>query len=282
MGRKQKLRQERKIRNKAAAAAVVTTTSAEATVVEATSDGILSDAAAIAAPVAAAAKATSEGILSRSATKQNKTALQQGRKMSESHASQGRAKRIKLVGSDSVGSLPKEISQDNVIAKIEYQIPNFAYHIEKRGECFHTGAMIAHGHPWKLKIYPRGHSKLRTDAEYVTLGLYYAGENTKTDSVVAKKAMIHTKTTSELLDKEEYYNEGGSCNLYNFSKREDIIKNDCDDAGALTITIELKVATNKNPTVAPHLLPAGNNVQRKRSYRIKTLILFSPKDRLYH
>ena len=43
MGRKQKLRQERKIRNKAAAGAVVTTTS-EATV-EATSEGMLSEEA---------------------------------------------------------------------------------------------------------------------------------------------------------------------------------------------------------------------------------------------
>ena len=78
----------------------------------------------------------------------------------------------------------------------------------------------------------------------------YAGENTKTDPVVAK-AMIHTKTTSELLDKDEYDNEDEEyCDLINFSKREDIIKNDCDDAGALTITIELQVATNKSPTAA--------------------------------
>ncbi|OEU14911.1 hypothetical protein FRACYDRAFT_188278 [Fragilariopsis cylindrus CCMP1102] len=37
----------------------------------------------------------------------------------------------------------------------------------------------------------------------------------------------------------------------NISKREDVIKNDCNDAGTLTITIELQVATEKKPIWYP-------------------------------
>ncbi|OEU14332.1 hypothetical protein FRACYDRAFT_240867 [Fragilariopsis cylindrus CCMP1102] len=128
------------------------------------------------------------------------------------------------------------------IAEMKYHIHNFADRKDKR---FYTGTINAHGHPWKLMIYPRGHAKSATNAEYVSVFLKYVGENTKTDPVVAK-AMIQTKTTSRQLPKAEYCSSEGkydSWGLGNFSKREDVITNDCNDAGTLTITIELQVAT---------------------------------------
>ena len=163
MGRKQKLRQERKIRNKAAAAAVVvTTTSAEATVVEATSEGILSEEAAMAAPVAAAAKATSEGIRDVIAK------IEEG-KLSEEAAAPAAAKKATSEGILSrldFATVEEIDCEDQIIAKIEYHIHNFANREEKKGEHFCTGAIKARFHLWKLRIYPRGHSESRNDAEY--------------------------------------------------------------------------------------------------------------------
>ena len=170
--------------------------------------------------------------------------------MSESRASQGRAKRIKLVGSDSVGSPPKEFSDDNDIAQMKYHIHNFANREEKRGECIYTGAINAHGHPWKLGIFPRGINDPATDAEYVTLGLKYVGENTKTDPVVAK-AIILTKTDNTHLPIHEYSKDKGPFGINDFSKREDLIANDCNDAGTLTI----KLKDEKNSSKYGHLGP---------------------------
>jgi hypothetical protein len=179
--------------------------------------------------------------------------------MSESIASQGRTKRIKLVGSDSVGSPPKEFSDNDNIAKMEFHIHDFSNREEKRGEYFYTGIINAHGHPWKLRIYPRGHDESSTDAEYVSVFLHFAGENTKTDPVVAK-AMIRTKTDNSKLPKYEYSKEEGIMGFGcpDFSEREDIIKNDCNDAGTLTITVELQVATEKKSVWFPQLTYCDN------------------------
>jgi hypothetical protein len=170
--------------------------------------------------------------------------------MSESPASQGRAKRIKLVGSDSVGCPPKEFSDDNDIAKMEYHIHNFANREEIRDEGFYTGSINAHGHLWRLLIYPRGDDQSSTDTEYISIYLNCAvGKSTKTNPVLAK-AMIRTKTKNIHLSKGVYSKEN-FWGVRNYSSREDIIKNDCNDAGTLTITVELEVATEKKSVWYP-------------------------------
>jgi len=113
------------------------------------------------------------------------------------------AKRICSVGRDSVGCPPKEFSDNAKIAKMEYSIHNFANREEKRGESFFTGVINAHGHPWKLQIYPRGCKTSKTGTEFVSIYLWYAGENTETDPVLAK-AMIRRKYKNRELSKHEY------------------------------------------------------------------------------
>ena len=163
--------------------------------------------------------------------------------MSRSVSSQGRStdKRTRLVGRDWVGSPPKEFSDNDDIVKMEYHIHNFADREEKRGEHLYTGVISAHGHPWKLLIYPRGCNESSPDTKYVSIFLHYAGSNTKTDSILAK-ATIWTKTANRQIRKHEYSKENRGLGRYNFFKREDIIHNKCNDAGTLILIVELQVA----------------------------------------
>jgi hypothetical protein len=169
------------------------------------------------------------------------------------------SKRIILVGRDSVGCPPKEFSDNADVAKMEYCIHNFANREEKRGEYFFTGTINAHGHPWKLKIYPRGHTKSKTDTEHVSMFLVYAGENTKIKSVVAK-AIIRTKAINIEIPKFEFSIEckNSSRGFYDFSERKDVIQHDCNDAGTLTITVELQVATEKRSVWFPQFTYCDN------------------------
>ena len=65
--------------------------------------------------------------------------------------------------------------------------------------------------------------------------------------------MIQTKTTSYQLTKYEFCNEKNhrSGGWLDWSTRKNIITNDCNDAGTLTITIELQVATEKKSVWYP-------------------------------
>jgi hypothetical protein len=103
--------------------------------------------------------------------------------------------------------------------------------------------------------------------------LWYAGENTETDPVLAK-AMIRRKSKNKELSKYEYSKgEEQSWGWKNFSKREDIIKNDCNDAGTLTITVELQVGTEKRSIWFPRLTYCDNiGTQLYRSSEMSDVI----------
>jgi speckle-type POZ protein len=159
-------------------------------------------------------------------------------------------KRIKVAGYTSYGNVPKEFLGNKEM--MQFQIHDFANLQEKRGEYIYTNTIKAHGHLWKLYIYPRGDLELKTDySEYVSFFLKYAGENTKNNSVLAKP-IIRTETiNAQHLEKK--YSKKNLWGWSEFSKREDIIKNDCNDAGTLTITVELQVATEKKSVWFPQL-----------------------------
>jgi len=175
--------------------------------------------------------------------------------MVDSPASQGRAaKRIKLAGRDSYGKIPKVFSDhDDNIVKMEFDIHDFPNLPQTRGEHLYTGTINAHGHLWKLMVYPRGHSKSKTDVVHVSIYLVYAGKNTETDPVVAKIA-FRTKTINYQQKKWEFSKGVKSgYGLADFAKREDIIKKDCNEAGTLTVTVELQVATEKKSIWYPQM-----------------------------
>ena len=77
---------------------------------------------------------------------------------------------------------------------------------------------------------------------YISVYLYYDGNNTETDPVVAK-AWIWTKTRNFELEKYEFSNgnkNGWNKNdigWLNFRKQKDLIEKDCNEAGTLTITM---------------------------------------------
>ena len=65
-----------------------------------------------------------------------------------------------------------------------FAIHGFAKLAQKRNEPIMTTIVEVMGHPFKLWIYPRGNRHSKTDAEYVSIFLFYAGENTATNPVV--------------------------------------------------------------------------------------------------
>ena len=98
---------------------------------------------------------------------------------SSSNDQYGRAaNRIKLVGRDFCGKIPKFfVDGEHNNVKMEFHIHDFANRKKKRGERFFTGIIKAHGHLWKLGIYPQGHDESNADVEYVTLSLVQLHHN---------------------------------------------------------------------------------------------------------
>ena len=151
---------------------------------------------------------------------------------------QGRKKRHKVAGRISIGSPPKAFLEQSQTTYLD--IHDFANRTEKKGECFSTDIFMAHNHAWTLALFPRGGKDSTTDTEYVCCYLCYAGgENTKNEPVVAR-ATIRTKKIKRSIAKKEFSN-GKDCDAagwHNFCKREDIINNDCDKDGTLTIEVD--------------------------------------------
>lgn len=160
--------------------------------------------------------------------------------MSLSTATQGIPQKCKIAGRSSCGEPPVEFS--NCFTKMYFDIHNFADREEKRGESFETGTITAHGHPWKLKVYPWGGNEWITATEHITVYLIYAGNNTKKNPVVAK-AVIRTKTIDRHIPKYTFSRENKILGWPNFATRNKIINNACDEVGTLTIEVDLEVAT---------------------------------------
>ena len=90
-------------------------------------------------------------------------------KMVDSHTGQGRvAKKFKLAGLDFSGKIPKVLLDDGIV-KMEFYIHDVASLPQKRGAYYCTGIIKAHGHLWKLRIHPRGHTESNTNVENVLI-----------------------------------------------------------------------------------------------------------------
>ncbi|OEU18050.1 hypothetical protein FRACYDRAFT_268854, partial [Fragilariopsis cylindrus CCMP1102] len=168
--------------------------------------------------------------------------------------------RAAVAGEGSYGKIPKEFLGN--IEKMQFHIYDFANLDHKRDEYLSTSVIEAHGHLWKLKIYPRGNIQSNTDAEYVSMFLFYSDDNDRTDPVVAM-AVIETKTISHTLPKFEFRKGQAGYGWPDYGKRQDIIDNDCNHAGTLTITVELQVATEKRSVWFPRLTCCDNEILTK-------------------
>jgi len=171
--------------------------------------------------------------------------------MAESPASLNRAaKRIKLGGETFYGKTKTEFLGNNIV-KIKFHILDFANLLHERDDYLYTDSIKAHGHPWKLLIYPRGDDESNAEVEMTSIYLLNAAENTETDPGLTN-IFIRTKTVSK--DKEfEYFNSNKCFGWKDFNKRENIIENDCNEVGTLTITVELEIGTEKRSVWFPQL-----------------------------
>eukprot|EP00546_Thalassionema_frauenfeldii_P012149 CAMPEP_0178918702 /NCGR_PEP_ID=MMETSP0786-20121207/13970_1 /TAXON_ID=186022 /ORGANISM="Thalassionema frauenfeldii, Strain CCMP 1798" /LENGTH=367 /DNA_ID=CAMNT_0020592435 /DNA_START=104 /DNA_END=1207 /DNA_ORIENTATION=+ len=141
---------------------------------------------------------------------------------------------------------------------MRFQVYGFADRQEKRGEVLHTGAITAHGHPWKLGIYPRGITTPSTVSSRICSIYLCLDEYIECDESITTKFTIRTKTTSNST-KSDFTNKEWEigCGWSNFSERDRLIRDDCDEDGTLVIDVDIEVATAKNPVWYPKT--KGNN-----------------------
>ena len=141
-----------------------------------------------------------------------------------------------------------------------FQIFNFEALLEERDKYITTEKVVACGHLWYLRMYPRGDSESNADKEYVSIYLCYGGENNPSNPVIAK-AKIKTKTTNRKFPVQKFSKKNTATTEHSwgwsdFATRDKIIKNDCDDAGMLKITVAIEVAVEKRNTWYPRLIPS--------------------------
>ena len=158
------------------------------------------------------------------------------------------AKICKIAGRVSHGSDPLEFTGINK-EKMFFDIHNFADLKEKRKACFYTKTIEACGHKWRMKIYPRGKNSSKTDAEYTSIYLCCADENIETNPVIAR-GFFRTKTMTDNLAEFKYEERKGQ-GFKDFKKRENIIQQDLNQQGTLTIEVEIETATEKREVWAP-------------------------------
>ena len=167
-------------------------------------------------------------------------------------------RRCKIAGSTSIGNPPKDLF---FIERMYFYVHNFASREERRGQDFSTGVIVAHGHPWKLSIYPRGHDVSNADAEYVSIFLDYAGNNFEHNPVVGK-GVIRSKKIEGKFNKNYFSREAYNCGYgcYDFATRDVIINKHCDQVGTLTIEVDLEIVATETKRVWYPQLPRSEEI----------------------
>ena len=127
-----------------------------------------------------------------------------------------------------------------------FAIHDFATLPQQKGDKVATNVFQVGGHPFKLWIFPRGLMG-NTDTEYVSMYLLYAGENTETNPVNVR-FQIWTKTSNGA-----HYNHAfatGPNHLWgtrSFKKRQDMILDDLDWKGTLTVEVDITIGKLGRP-----------------------------------
>mmetsp|Transcript_33914 Transcript_33914/g.37479 ORF Transcript_33914/g.37479 Transcript_33914/m.37479 type:complete len:569 (+) Transcript_33914:106-1812(+) len=153
-----------------------------------------------------------------------------------------KSKKKIVAGYNTVGSQSHEQFLNNAVT-MRFLIHGFGLRKERKGKKFYTGTVTAFGYPWKLAIYPRGHSTSPTDAEYFSIHLCFSPDcNNKPQSVIAD-ATIRTKSRKLKVEEKTYFpgDEQPGWDTTFFSKRDDILLKDCDDNGTLSIDVDIEV-----------------------------------------
>jgi hypothetical protein len=142
---------------------------------------------------------------------------------------------MSLVDSTTIGNPPQ--LDPNKAARIRVDIFDFLNRKEKSGEYFETRTMMAHGYPWKLRIYPRGENTYY-DAVRIGCYLFYAADTKdRKEFPVDVRATIRSNIRyAGNISKSTFDGENPSYGIPNWSQRCHIGKEE-----VLTIDIDIYV-----------------------------------------
>lgn len=175
----------------------------------------------------------------------------------------------------SYGQEPWEHLKENKHTAI-FDIYNFADLHQKRNECIKTTSVEVSGHQMRLAIFPRGSSQSNADVEHVSIFLLNGGEK-HTPAVNIRHRIRHRfRTKTEDCGESLHWNNNFTTmtttgrGINNFKKREDMILEDLDSNGTLTIEVDITIGTKKrNKIWFPQVDPPSKNALGPRLYRSK-------------
>lgn len=139
-------------------------------------------------------------------------------------SSSRREKRRKIVDMSHTFDLPQALTGKP--ETILFKIHGFPEREEKRGESFWTEPARAHGHEWKLWIFPRGDENSSGEAEHVSIFL-------GTSSKVKVKAVC--MLGSRKMSADSFCCLAETWGYCDFCKREDFLNQFVDSHGTATV-----------------------------------------------
>ena len=178
----------------------------------------------------------------------------------------------------SYGQEPWEHLKENKHTAI-FDIYNFTDLTQKRNECIKTTSVEVSGHQMRLAIFPRGSSQSNADVEHVSIFLLNGGEK-NTEVYPALKFLYYLnfrfRTKTKDCGESPHWNNNFTTmtttgrGINNFKKREDMILEDLDSNGTLTIEVDITIGTKKrNKIWFPQVDPPSKNALGPRLYRSK-------------
>jgi hypothetical protein len=151
---------------------------------------------------------------------------------------------MSLVACTLIGSTP-QLDPDKA-ARIRVHISDFRKRKEKRGEYFDTETMMAHGYPWKIRIYPRGDHE--TNADWVSCYLIYDSDAyDREEFPVDAKAIIRSNISSappKSISINTYNGEYPGMGFSNWAQRNYACNMGCNggcNGGIITIDVDICV-----------------------------------------
>ena len=177
-------------------------------------------------------------------------------------------KRLKVAGRGSYGTEHAEFTGRNT-EKMFFDIYNFANLKMNRGEHLTTTTVQACGHQWRLRVFPRGASNSKTDEEYVSIFVEYVGKNNETNAVGAKAYIFLGPKRRHIVVADFKFSKGDNSTRgsKNFKKREDIIRENLNQQGKLTVEVEIEVASEKRNVWFPQKPSSSTNDTVRKLYR---------------
>ena len=131
---------------------------------------------------------------------------------------------------------------ENESQTIEFVIHGFKDRPEKRGECLQSPILKAHGHSWKIEVFPKGDLFSKRDTEYVSFYLEYSGNKLFAPEV---DFAIRCKTACEIADEHDFRIDGLRLGWRNFIRRDDLLKMCLEENRSLVVEVDISIDPNR-------------------------------------